>query len=52
MLFYLILTGLSGYTTNINGNFCLIYESIYTDYKNDTSETIRQIDRNNMIYEE
>ena len=38
-------------TTNINGDFCLICEPIYADYEHDTSETIRQIDRNNIIYD-
>lgn len=39
-------------TTNINSDFCLLYEPIYADYTNDTPETIRQIDRNNVVYEE
>ncbi len=52
MLLYLTLIGLSGCTTNINGDFCLIYEPIYADYENDTPETIRQIDRNNIVYDE
>ena len=47
----LILTGLNACTTSINGNYCLLYEPIYADYDNDTAETIRQIDRNNVIYE-
>ena len=52
VLLYLTLIGLSGCTTNINGDFCLIYEPIYADYENDTPETIRQIDRNNIVYDE
>ncbi len=51
-LLYLTLIVLSGCTTNINGDFCLIYEPIYADYENDTPETIRQIDRNNLVYDE
>ena len=44
--------GLSACTTNINGDFCLIYEPIYADYEHDTPETIIQIDRNNAVYDE
>lgn len=47
----LILIGLNACTTNINGNYCLLYEPIYADYDNDTAETIRQIDRNNIVYD-
>lgn len=47
----LILTGLNACTASINGNYCLLYEPIYADYDNDTAETIRQIDRNNVVYE-
>lgn len=43
---------LSGCTTNINGDFCLIYESVYMDYEKDTPETIRQVDRNNVVYDD
>ncbi len=48
----LILIMLNACTTNINGDFCLIYEPVYADYENDTPETIRQIDRNNIVYDE
>jgi len=44
--------GLSACTTNINGDFCLIYEPIYADYEQDTPETIIQIDKNNAVYDE
>lgn len=44
--------GLNACSTNINGDFCLLYEPIYADYTNDTPETIRQIDRNNVAYDE
>ncbi len=47
----LILTGLNACTTNTSGNYCLLYEPIYADYDNDTAETIRQLDRNNVVYE-
>lgn len=49
---FLILIGLSGCMINTNGDFCLIYEPIYADYEKDTPETIRQIDRNNVVYDE
>ena len=48
----LILTGLGGCTTSISGDFCLIYEPIYADYEHDTPKTIRQIDKNNIVYDE
>ena len=48
----LILTGLNACTTNTSGNYCLLYEPIYADYDNDTAETIRQIDRNNVVYDD
>ena len=43
---------LTACTANINGNYCLLYEPVYADYEHDTPETIRQIDRNNIIYDE
>ncbi len=46
------LTVLNGCTTNINGDFCLIYEPVYMDYDRDTPETIRQVDRNNVVYDD
>ena len=48
----IILIGLNACTTNINGDFCLIYEPVYMDYLNDTPETIRQVDRNNVVYDD
>ena len=48
----LILIMLNACTTNINGDFCLLYEPVYLDYENDTPETIRQTDRNNTVFEE
>lgn len=39
-------------TTNINGDFCLLYEPVYADYEKDTPETIKQIDRNNFVYDD
>ena len=47
-----IASALTACTTNINGDFCLIYEPVYPDYVNDTPETINQIDRNNVVYDE
>ena len=52
VIILLILTASAGCPTNISGDFYLIYEPIYTDYENDTSEIIRQIDRNNIVYDE
>lgn len=49
---WLILSVLSGCTTNISGDFCLLYEPVYADYERDTPETVRQIDRNNLIYDD
>ena len=48
----LILLGLTACTANINGNYCLLYEPVYADYEKDTPETIKQIDKNNIIYDE
>lgn len=47
-----ILSVLNACTTNINGDFCLIYEPVYMDYTRDTPETIRQVDRNNVVYDD
>lgn len=47
---YAILMLLSGCTSVLNGSFCEIYEPIYPDYERDSNETIRQIDRNNIVY--
>lgn len=48
----LIASTLTACTTNISGDFCLLYDPICADYTNDTPETIRQIDINNVVYEE
>lgn len=32
--------------------FCLIYEPIFANYDYDTQETIDQIDRDNLIYDD
>ncbi len=49
----LSLIGLNGCTTNIAGlEFCQIYEPIFADYDHDTQETIDQIDRNNLVYDD
>lgn len=47
-----LLSVLSACTTNINGDFCLLYEPVYADYEKDTQETIKQIDRNNVVYDD
>ena len=49
---FMSLSVLSACTTNINGDFCLLYEPVYADYEKDTSETIKQIDRNNVVYDD
>lgn len=49
---WLILIALSGCTTRINGDFCLLYEPVYADYEHDTPETVRQIDKNNVVYDD
>lgn len=36
----------------LSGDFCLLYEPVYADYEKDTPETIKQIDKNNIIYDE
>ena len=49
----LSLSGLNGCTTNIADlEFCQIYEPIFADYDHDTQETIDQIDRNNLVYDD
>ncbi len=48
----LTLLSLTACTKNIGGDFCLIYEPVYADYEKDTPETIKQIDRNNVVFEE
>lgn len=48
----MILSVLTACTTNINGDFCLIYEPVYMDYDKDTPETIKQVDRNNVVYDD
>ncbi len=46
------LIGLTACTTNTSDSFCLIYEPVYMDYDNDTTETITQVDRNNIVYDD
>lgn len=43
---------LSGCTIRLNGDFCDVYLPVFPDYEKDTPETIRQIDQNNIIYQE
>ena len=42
----------SGCTTVLSGDFCDVYQPVYPDYARDTPETIRQIDINNVVFEE
>nr|DAI30908.1 MAG TPA: hypothetical protein [Caudoviricetes sp.]DAQ93840.1 MAG TPA: hypothetical protein [Caudoviricetes sp.] len=41
---------LNGCAENLNGSFCEIYEPVYPDYERDTESTLKQIDRNNIVY--
>lgn len=43
---------LNGCTIRLNGDFCDVYLPVFPDYENDTPETIRQIDKNNIVYQE
>lgn len=47
---YAILMLLTSCTPSISGSFCDVYEPVYLDYENDTAETIRQVDRNNVVF--
>ena len=49
---YTVLAMLNACTVNTAGNFCLIYEPVYMDYDKDTPDTIKQVDKNNVVYEE
>ena len=44
--------GLASKIVPINYNLFQVTKPIYADYKHDTPETIRQIDRNNLVYDE
>ena len=41
----------NGCTIRLSGDFCDIYLPVYPDYEKDTPETIRQIDKNNIVYQ-
>ena len=41
-----------GCTTVLNGDFCDVYQPVYLDYERDTPETIRQVDANNVVWDE
>ena len=41
----------SGCTMRLNGDFCDVYLPVYLDYEKDTPETIRQVDQNNIVYQ-
>ncbi len=47
----LMLSFLSACKTNIDGSFCDIYEPVYLDYDKDTTETIKQVHRNNAVWD-
>ena len=40
----------SGCTIRLSGDFCDVYLPVFPDYEKDTPETIRQIDKNNIVY--
>jgi len=42
----------NGCTIRLNGDFCDVYLPVYPDYEKDTPETIRQIDKNNIVYQQ
>lgn len=46
-----VLASLSACKTSTDGDFCALYEPIFPDYARDTPETLRQIERNNVVYE-
>ena len=50
---FLIVLGaiaLSGCVTRLDGGFCRIYQPVFLDYENDTTETIKQVEKNNVVY--
>lgn len=50
--FFVILgvLALSGCVKRLNGEFCLLYQPVFLDYENDTAETIKQVEKNNVVY--
>ena len=48
---YAILMLLSGCAINTSGDFCDIYQPVYADYERDTTETLRQIEFNNVVFD-
>lgn len=50
VLLLMILLLLNGCTIRLNGDFCDVYLPVFPDYENDTPETIRQIDKNNIVW--
>lgn len=50
---FLIVLGvfaLSGCAKRLDGGFCEIYEPVFLDYSNDSEKTIKQVERNNVVY--
>lgn len=41
---------LSGCLNRLYGGFCLLYQPVFLDYQNDTAETIKQVEKNNVVY--
>lgn len=41
---------LSGCSKRLYGGFCLLYQPVFLDYENDTAETIKQVEKNNVVY--
>jgi hypothetical protein len=49
----MILVLLTGCIKNTgDSDFCAIYQPVFPDYSNDTVDTIKQIDENNVVYDE
>lgn len=47
-----IIICLTGCIKRLDGSFCVLYQPVYYSIENDTKETIEQIRRNNVVYDE
>lgn len=50
LLIVLGMFALSGCVKRLDGGFCLLYQPVFLDYENDTAETIKQVEKNNVVY--
>lgn len=50
ILIVLGMFALSGCVKRLDGSFCLLYQPVFLDYENDTAETIKQVEKNNVVY--